>query len=76
MSRLDVYTAADLGIAGPHLVARDLDDRNLIVHEIIEYKALWTGLTGVRFTYRAPGVADPISCGTPLDRLRIEGLAS
>ncbi len=76
MSATDVYTAADLGITGPHLVASDLDCRDLIVHEILEYKALWTSGTGVRFTYLAPGVLEPIACGVPLTRLRIEGVTS
>ena len=76
MSATDVYTAADLGITGPHLVVNDLDGRALIVHEVLKFKRLWTGGTGLSFTYLAPGVNEPITCRVPLDRAYIAGGAS
>jgi hypothetical protein len=74
------YTAADLGITGPHLIAHTLDGDRPIVDEVLGYVVdrcnvtartkEWTAV----FTYRAPGVDEPITGRVPVRRLTVAGL--
>lgn len=74
------YTAADLGITGPHLIAHTLDGDRLIVEEVLGYVVdrcnvttrtkEWTAV----HTYRAPGSVEPITGRVPVRRLRVAGL--
>jgi hypothetical protein len=74
------YTAADLGITGPHLIAHTLDGDRLIVDEVLGYVVDWCNVStrehhrSAVFTYRAPGVDEPITGRVPVRRLTVAGL--
>ena len=73
------YTATELGATYPHLIARTFDGDRHIVHEILGYGTAWCNVsTGeqsrtVTYTYRAPGVLEPITGRITPDRLTIVG---
>jgi hypothetical protein len=77
---LHTYTAADLGITGPHLIAHTLDGDRLIVDEVLGYVVDWCNVStrehhrSAVFTYRAPGVDEPITGRVPVRRLTVAGL--
>ncbi len=72
------YTARDLGIFGPHLIAHTIGGNLLIVDEVLGYVVdrcnvtartkEWTAV----FTYRAPGSVEPITGRVPVRRVRVE----
>jgi hypothetical protein len=77
---LHTYTARDLGITGPHLIAHNLDGDRLIVDEVLGYVVDWCNVTArtkewtAVFTYRAPGSVEPITGRVPVRRLTVAGL--